>query len=143
NYVASAGALGNVNASGDTFYGQWCGPYYADSAVGMTQITDGTSNTIAFGEALGGSATGTRDFSLSWVGAGALPTAWDLIDPAQWYSFGSKHTGVVNFGFCDGSVRPMRKIGSDTGWFSTQWYNFQYAAGYQDGYVIDFSQIGN
>jgi prepilin-type N-terminal cleavage/methylation domain-containing protein/prepilin-type processing-associated H-X9-DG protein len=143
NYIANAGALGNVAVQGDTFYGQWVGPYYAGSAVKMTSITDGTSNTIAFGETLGGASQGTRDFSLTWVGAGAMPTAWDLIDPAQWYSFGSKHTGVVNFGFGDGSVRALRKIGNTTPWFSTQWYNLQYAAGYQDGAVIDFSQIGN
>ena len=49
NYIANAGALGNVSASGDPFYGQWCGPYYNNSATKMVAITDGTSNTMAFG----------------------------------------------------------------------------------------------
>jgi prepilin-type N-terminal cleavage/methylation domain-containing protein len=141
NYIASAGALGNVSATGDTFYGQWCGPFFMNSNTTIVTITDGSSNTIAFGETLGGAARPRRDFSVSWMGGGALPTAWDLIDPCQWYSFGSNHTAVVQFAFCDGSVRGLRKIGPSTPWFTNQWYQFMYASGAQDGYVIDFSQI--
>jgi prepilin-type N-terminal cleavage/methylation domain-containing protein len=141
DYIASAGALGNVSASGDTFYGQWVGPFYQGSSVSIVTITDGTSNTLMFGESLGGTNRGTRDFNLAWMGAGCLPTAWDLIDPCQWYSFGSNHTAIVQFAYCDGSVRMLRKIGPSTPWFSSQWYAFMAASGMQDGYVVDFSQI--
>jgi prepilin-type N-terminal cleavage/methylation domain-containing protein/prepilin-type processing-associated H-X9-DG protein len=140
NYVASAGALGDVTASGDSFYGQWVGPYGSSKPIKIVNITDGTSNTIAFGETLGGTYP-TRDFKLTWMGASSLPTAWDLLDPPQWYSFGSRHDLIVNFAFCDGSVHSFTKT-SSTNWFSTRWYNLQYAAGYKDGSNVDFSQLG-
>jgi prepilin-type N-terminal cleavage/methylation domain-containing protein/prepilin-type processing-associated H-X9-DG protein len=144
NYIASAGALGNVSTSGDPYYGQWVGPYYTGSSTRMTHITDGTSQTLAFGETLGGTnAPGTpRDFNLSWMGAGALPTAWDLLDPCQWYSFGSGHTAIINFAFCDGSVHGLHKGGPNTPWFSAQWFAFMGASGKRDGNVIDWTQLG-
>jgi prepilin-type N-terminal cleavage/methylation domain-containing protein/prepilin-type processing-associated H-X9-DG protein len=140
NYIASAGALGRVS---DAFYGQWCGPYYLNSMTRTGTITDGSSNTIAFGETLGGTSKGDRDFNIAWMGAGALPTAWDLIDPTGWYSFGSRHTGVVQFAFGDGSVRPLHKVGPDTPWFTDQWYALMAASGANDGNVVDWDQIGN
>src|SRR5262249_43716652 len=99
-----------------------------------------------FGEILGGgwpsgSGPGSRDFNASWMGAGALPTAWCLIEPPQWYSFGSRHATVVLFGYCDGSVRQVRKgmgaSGSGTASFTNDWYPFNRAAGAQDGQVYD------
>ncbi|HEY7329811.1 MAG TPA: DUF1559 domain-containing protein [Gemmataceae bacterium] len=141
NYIASAGALGNVSGSGDAFYGQWVGPFYQGSAVSLTSITDGTSNTLMFGETLGGTNKGTRDFNLAWMGAGCLPTAWDLTDPCQWNTFGSNHTAVVQFAFGDGSVHMLRKVGGDTPWFTTQWYALMGASGMQDGNLYDPSQL--
>jgi prepilin-type N-terminal cleavage/methylation domain-containing protein len=144
NYIASAGALGNVSTSGDPFYGQWVGPFYSGSQVSIANIVDGTSNTLMFGEALGGNPKGrnsNRDFNMSWMGAGALPTAWDLIDPPHWYSYGSGHTAVVCFAYCDGSVRMLRKIGPSTPWFTPQWYAFMAVSGMMDGNVFDASQI--
>jgi prepilin-type N-terminal cleavage/methylation domain-containing protein len=141
NYIASAGALGNVGTSGDSFYGQWVGPFFRLSSTPLVTIKDGTSQTLMFGETFGGTNKGARDFNLAWMGAGALPTAWDLIEPCQWYSFGSNHTAVVQFAFCDGSVRMLRKIGPSTPWFSGQWYAFMAASGMNDGYVFDPSQI--
>jgi prepilin-type N-terminal cleavage/methylation domain-containing protein len=144
NYAASAGALGK---SGNATYDQWTGPYYVDSRMTTVQISDGSSNTLAYGELLGGSGGPTRDFNASWIGAGCMPTAWALLDPPQWYTFGSKHTGVVQFSYCDGSVRSIRKgvgaSGTTTNWFSADWYQLQYAAGAKDGQVVNFSMLGN
>jgi len=139
NYLSSAGAIG---ASPDGFYGPLCGPYYPDSTIAISQISDGTSQTIAFGEALGGTSKGARDFYVSWMGGGNMATAWDLISPTAWYTYGSKHdAGTVQFAMCDGSVRGYHTIGSATPWFSPQWYAFEYNAGYKDGNVIDYTQL--
>jgi prepilin-type N-terminal cleavage/methylation domain-containing protein len=141
NYIANAGALGNVSTSGDTFYGQWVGPFYQGSSVSIVNVTDGTSNTLMFGETLGGTNRGARDFNLAWMGAGCLPTAWDLLDPCGWYSYGSNHTAIIQFAYCDGSVHGIRKVGPSTPWFSTQWYAFMNASGAQDGNVVDWTQL--
>jgi hypothetical protein len=138
NYTANAGALGRT---GDTFWDQWTGPYFVDSRMKTIQITDGSSNTLAFGEMLGGNGGPNRDFVASWMGTGALPTAWSTIDPGQWYSFGSKHTGVVQFAFGDGSVRSIRKIGPDTDWYSARWYQWIYITGATDGQVNNFDNL--
>ena len=140
NYVPNAGSLGQTG----TFYDQWAGPYVVQSPTKLTSITDGTSNTIAFGETLGGTSKGARDFYYPWVAAPPMPAAFDLLTPTSWVTYGSRHTGgIVQFAFCDGSVRGLRTIGSSTPWFSAQWYAFQEAAGMQDGAVIDWTQIGN
>jgi prepilin-type N-terminal cleavage/methylation domain-containing protein len=137
NYTPSAGAIGVTTSA---FYGQWIGVFYDHSKNRIANIRDGTSNTIFFGEALGGTYP-NRDFCLSWMGAGGLATAWGLPDPPQWYTFGSKHTAVVQFGFGDGSVRGIRK-GVATTFFSKDWYDFQRAAGMQDGQVYDVNDLG-
>jgi prepilin-type N-terminal cleavage/methylation domain-containing protein/prepilin-type processing-associated H-X9-DG protein len=152
NYAASAGSLGDVDRQGNTFYGQFVGPYYIDSRVSIANIKDGTSNTIGFGEMMGGSIQsytglprGQRDFVATWMGACNLPTAWGLIEAPQWFSYGSMHTNVVNFGMCDGSVRAVKKgagaSGANTNWFSPSWYALMYMSGYKEGGVIDWNLI--
>jgi len=142
DYIANAGALGNVSGSGDSYYGLWCGPFYQGSSVSINLITDGTSNTLMFGETLGGTDQGSRDYSLAWLGAGCLPTAFDLTEPCSWTTFGSNHTAVVQFAFCDGSVHMLQKVGNSTPWFSTQWYAFMALSGMQDGQVVNPAVLG-
>ncbi|HEV3236539.1 MAG TPA: DUF1559 domain-containing protein [Gemmataceae bacterium] len=146
NYIASAGALGDDNGDPNlksaAYYLQFTGPFTVNSQNRITDCTDGTSNTIAFGETLAGETQGARDFRLTWFGAGCMPTAWELQDPGHWTNFSSRHTGIVNFGFMDGSVRGITKAGKDTNWFSNRWVQFQQAAGMHDGYVMDFSVLG-
>lgn len=140
NYTGSSGALGDVP---DPFWGQWKGVFFAGSKSTVATITDGSSNTVFVGEIIGGNSPGTRDYCASWAGAGALPTAWGLPATTGWWSFGSKHTGVVNFAWGDGSVRALRKTGPATDWYTTRWYQQQYASGGFDGQNIDFSLLGN
>ena len=135
DYVASAGTMGRV----DGFFGTWCGPYFTNSQVRITDIVDGTSNTIAFGEV---AVTGNGpSFIFTWIGAGAMPTAWELQSPSNWYNFASYHTNLVQFGFGDGSVRAIRTVGPSSGFYSARWYAFQRIAGYQDGEQINNSLL--
>jgi prepilin-type N-terminal cleavage/methylation domain-containing protein/prepilin-type processing-associated H-X9-DG protein len=137
NYVANAGAFGKQPSG--SFWNTWTGPFYKDSKTRLADITDGTSNTFAFGETLGGSPS-PRDYTFAWLSPGALPTAFNLQDPAGWANFSSKHTGMVQFVYCDGSVRSVRKSGGNN-FYSPQWYAFQQAAGMADGAVLNSSLI--
>jgi len=124
SYAPNAGYIGG----GDVLR---CGPYFTDSKTKFTTITDGTSNTIGFGEYLGGhnGDTNPRDFVGTWMGVGGVATAWGLPAVSEWYMFGGKHTSGVLFGFCDGSVRPIRRGPNTT--------NFVYVSGMSDGAVVD------
>jgi len=136
NYMANAGALG---ASTNATFAPYVGPFAVTQGqtnvtkTNITGITDGTSNTICFGEGFGGAVPGTRNTVAAWMGAVSLPTAWQLPSPTGWWSYGSAHTGRTQFGMCDGSVRSIRNF---TGWYTPQWYDFQRLAGMRDGEVI-------
>ncbi|OWK42379.1 DUF1559 domain-containing protein [Fimbriiglobus ruber] len=127
NYIGSAGYLGAAST--------YCpGVYDVNSTTKIVAITDGTSNTLAFGESLFGTATGTRDYVVTWFGAGSMPTAWGLTTTPDWVNFSSRHTGIVNFAFCDGSVRPISVNANGT--------MFNYVGGLADGNLIVWSQLG-
>ncbi|QJW95854.1 DUF1559 domain-containing protein [Frigoriglobus tundricola] len=127
NYIGCGGYWGSA-------YPAFQGIYDANSQTKIVAITDGTSNTIAFGESLFGTATGSRDFVVTWFGAGTLPTAFGLSTTPDWVNFSSRHTGIVNFAFGDGSVRPITLSANQT--------MFIYASAMSDGNVVDFSQLG-
>lgn len=106
NYVGVAGAMGYI---GHSTWDPWQGVLRTQSAYGLINIPDGTANTLLFGEALGGTSTGSRDFAFSWMGVGYLPTRWGLPEDSAFLHFSSKHSGVVNFSFADGSVRGIKR----------------------------------
>jgi prepilin-type processing-associated H-X9-DG protein len=120
NYASCAGYLGNSPGQ------PYPGIYGTNTKQTTVTIADGSSNTLAFGEALGGAAPpAQRDFVFLWYSAN-LPTAWGLSSNPQWYQYGSRHnnSNIINFCFGDGSVRGIRNsIGSI----------FQFAAGTNDG----------
>jgi prepilin-type N-terminal cleavage/methylation domain-containing protein/prepilin-type processing-associated H-X9-DG protein len=93
------------------------GVIFALSIVPLSQITDGTSNTYLLGEKFLNAdhwvdgQEGTDNNPLysgfdwdwqRWAGNGLVRDRKGLSD---WLSFGGSHPGVVNFAFCDGSVR--------------------------------------
>src|SRR5262249_10568505 len=119
------------------------------SRTRITSIADGASNTLLFGEGLGGKGDG-RDFAWSWMGIGGVPTVRGLaskgissFDASSFahYRFSSRHPSGVQFCFGDGSVRNV-KFGStaDTSSasmsnLSSDWSMYQALAGYADGQI--------
>jgi prepilin-type N-terminal cleavage/methylation domain-containing protein/prepilin-type processing-associated H-X9-DG protein len=132
NYMPSMGFFGITG----TIFDQYEGVFQTQKQAGVDQVSagDGTANTLLFGEALGDVETGARQYSLAWIGAGGMITGAG-IDPADWYTFGSKHTGVINFCFADGSVRGVRKSADPVA--------VVFASGWHDGRVYDANALGN
>mgnify|MGYP001573866382 CR=1 FL=1 len=131
-------------------YRPYTGIFTNRSAVSFPKITDGSSNTLMFGEGLGGNHPGSRDFEWTWAGVGAMATFRGLCNGARnsatainWAGFSSAHTGVVQFCFGDGSVRGLRHGGSSarnpatgaSGTPNIDWWTFQAMCGMQDGQV--------
>jgi prepilin-type N-terminal cleavage/methylation domain-containing protein len=138
SYIGCAGGLGDTTDPG---WGRYRGIYYKNSRTGFGDIQDGTSNTIAFGETLSGYSRGAKTFALAWMGSGSMPTAWGLAptygpnrNDTDYWMFSGRHPGIVQFGFADGSVRPITT--------SANYAMFVFASGEQDGRIIDFSQLG-
>jgi len=121
-----------------------CQGFFTHQSTNKVASTpDGTSNTVMFGEWIGGYN--------AWNGSGGIPNgpmgpSWVSgfnysgfgspdVHPAMtstnWWSFSSQHTGIVNFGWGDGSVRSLRG-GMD---FST----WVYMTGISDGVVVTFN----
>jgi len=124
------------------------GIYTNRSKTKTSTIIDGSSNTIAFGEAIGtrwpNAASGAAgDYTHSWMG-GAIFVNQGLnhLEQSSIRQFSSNHTGVVQFVFGDGSVRNLRSAG--TGISGSTEKNMLYAlSGKSDGFVISGDYMGN
>jgi len=102
------------------------GMFWVNSRVRMTDITDGTSNTLLFGErwhwdpvytavnTLGGWAWANYSASQDYLLSAPVPvnytltpgvTATQQMQDDRACAYGSAHTGGANFAFGDGSVR--------------------------------------
>jgi prepilin-type processing-associated H-X9-DG protein len=90
----------------NTYWDTWKGLLTNRSTNTFAAVLDGTSNTLMFGEALGGQYGSQRKYSHSWMGSGTLPVAWGL-GGSDYSQFSSRHPGVVQFCLVDGSVRPV------------------------------------
>ena len=133
NYVGVTGA-GKV---GQSNWDMFSGVYYCQSTITLESISDGTSNTLMFGETLGGNSVGARTSANSWMGVGFMLAAFGTPNPCTSASFGSFHDNVVNFCNADGSIHAIRKgIGQVD-------MRFMAAAGATDGVNYQPSDIGN
>ncbi len=157
NYLGCGGLAGR---GASQYWSKYEGVFTnrSQNALGRS-ITDGTSNTLMLGENTGGRKNGRRGGLASWMGTGAIPT-WgglprDGQDPAPGIIFDSKHPGVVQFCFADGSVHSLRKGGSYIDYdnwdlanlwpdsYPPGWWVFQELAGMQDGGIPDRSLLVN
>ncbi len=167
NYAGVAGALGKqgeVHTASPSDgpgvdIGQYEGIFTNRSKTTLESVTsaDGASNTLMFGEGLGGIAQGdNRAWLWTWMGVGSVPTKFGIApggggtaDNGGAICFSSRHSGVTNFSFGDGSVRSLR--GSSTGqrnpaptpYQKSPWGLYQQLAGYKDGLSNDTSGVAN
>ena len=147
NYAGVAGGFGLVSPNDpNPAHQQWkpfTGIYYNNSNTTLAQITDGTSNTLAFGEVLGMlHVNGYREQGgcRGW-GRDAFRQIWPfsrLRAKQQRYEnlpVSSQHPGVVNFAFADGSVHAISKM--------ADFNAFIYASAMADGQVFSSNSLGN
>lgn len=139
--VGRTSYMGMAGYYSKSSYPQYQG-YLTHKSKNKIDVSDGSSNTIMFGEQVGQ--------IINWGGQGGIPngisgpsivqgfmySGWGSpvnvttgVEPQRLY-FSSRHTGVVNFCMGDGSVRGLR-TGLD---FST----WVYMTGIQDGVVVNF-----
>lgn len=144
--AAEFGKTNYLGVGGDWRYGDgYRGAFYWQTGGRkgrtVTAISDGTSNTMMFGEThIGkfGEDTSPGDFSYSWgctpnfVAFGLSTGPMDDFGAAM---FGSKHTGVVQFTYADGSVRPLRNPAQYNG---DLFPVLVAIAGKSDGVVVNF-----
>jgi prepilin-type N-terminal cleavage/methylation domain-containing protein/prepilin-type processing-associated H-X9-DG protein len=175
NYTGVAGALGAARevanadsatcptdfpTTGGVNLQQYEGIFTNRSANKLGSIPDGTSNTLMFGETLGGFDPTTysrRITIMSWFGVGAMGTKFGLGQPglqfgdpnhpdapgAGWPTFSSRHPGGVQFCFADGSVH-LLKFGQTTvrrKHCSNDWYVLNALAGMKDGQVVNAGDL--
>lgn len=119
NYVGCAGAYGRNGPMGNFtgFNNGWAaaiGIFHNRSNTTLGAITDGTSNTIAFGETIQFTASWPSGQPQVWLTPWMSDVcyamgAWTMVnnDAFQHTRFNSNHPGVVNFAMADGSVHSI------------------------------------
>jgi hypothetical protein len=155
NYVGCGGLAGRGTSP---YWAKYEGVFTNRSQTRLSDITDGTSNTLLLGEWTGGREEGRRAYQATWM-LGFLESVSGLQadgqEPRIGAQFDSRHPGVVLFCFADGSVRPLRKGTSYIGWYNWDlanlfpdrypegWWVFQELAGMRDGGTRALSSLVN
>lgn len=142
NYLGIAGRSG---LSFDAYRGS----FHNRSKVKLATMQDGTSNTFLFGEYATKQVPGWQLGAPAWAYAGYFPLAWGMQQPTVnpdefWYRLSSKHTGIVQFGMADGSVRTTRYVGtagSGNAAAPNAFDYFIFSGGINDGRVINADSL--
>lgn len=99
------------------------GVMFQNSKISISDVSDGTSNTLAIGECMYDEFTGK--WAALWTGMIGLYNNGIMISCVMWkidatsaqingpanQAFSSRHPGGAYFGFCDGSIRFFRQGG--------------------------------
>lgn len=174
NYLPNMGTFGKgtsttVNSSYPVNLSNNVGPFYDNSNTKLSQITDGTSNTLMFGESVGILNRMVKQRSWVWMGGAmvntfqGLPSIDQVTQPylppfyLTYESFSSFHVGITQFAMCDGSVRALTNgtshrramsgplssgyVPVNTATPPTDWYVLQALAGMRDGTTIDTGSL--
>lgn len=112
-----------AGVAGDIYFqnGKYRGVFTYLSKVPLSEIHDGTSNTLMFGEVAGGQVDFGAGVPLTAVPAYAVGGLWlteglydgrHPADPMEYgaYNFGSVHDNLIHFAWADGSVKPLRYV---------------------------------
>ncbi len=113
-----------AGVAGDIYFqnGKYRGVFTYNRRVKISDIKDGSSNTLMFGEVAGGQVDFGAGRPLKSVPAYAIGGLWltdglnddqsPIDDPMEYgsHNFGSHHNDLINFARADGSVQPIRYI---------------------------------
>jgi prepilin-type N-terminal cleavage/methylation domain-containing protein/prepilin-type processing-associated H-X9-DG protein len=128
--------------------GRYEGLFTNRSQNSLARVPDGTSNTLLFGEALGGVTNGQRQYTGSWMGFPLLGTFLGMRQKDPHYlQFSSLHPGVVQFCFADGSVRSLHPGSTNndplnlSNLTNPDWLVFQALGGFKDGQSTSGSSV--
>jgi prepilin-type N-terminal cleavage/methylation domain-containing protein len=123
SYVGCAGTCGNYdNGTTQPTLAQFEGIMVnrSTNTLGQIAVQDGTSNTLMFGEGLGGTGVGVRESAWSWFGCGAMGTYYGLARsnvPNMNGGAGTIPTPPPTNNGINGQIFPVFQDGS-------AWYNF-------------------
>lgn len=129
NYAGVAGTLGHNAAPVNSYVPgvdlrRFAGIYGNRTKTRVGDIIDGTSNTLAFGEGLGGTIW-------SWAGAGVAVTFYGIYPQGDVGSFGGIHQ-QTHFARADGSVTSLTSVALEVP-PTPEWWLYQRLAGMRDG----------
>jgi prepilin-type N-terminal cleavage/methylation domain-containing protein/prepilin-type processing-associated H-X9-DG protein len=109
---SSANGCPNIDPTNPLCFVYDNGMTYQNSSVNMADIIDGTSTTVIFGESL--APTGVWAYATSSTVRTNIDRTINkpiLYNGLNYYTYWmSRHPSMVNFSFCDGSVRPVTQL---------------------------------